>query len=225
MADVHHDRAEQLALFRYRVISEAASPRLSPAERGRLARELAARTWVSPDGTERSFSRTSIDRWLAAYAKHGLAGLAPVPRSDRGRPRAGRQWLEEAAKLRRAVPARSSAQIVDIIGRAHGVWLSERTVREHLHRLGLSRQALSAAPARAFGRFEAARPNEIWIGDVLHGPFVPCPRAPGSKRAKLFLLVDDFSRLLAPARSAAPFFTGPNQRPSSSASSWRRAAW
>ena len=185
MANEHHDRAEELALLRYRVISEAASPRLSPAERGRLARELAARPWVSPDGTERSFSRTSIDRWIAAYAKDG---------------RAGRQWLEEAARLRRAVPARSSTQIVDIIGRAHGVWLSERTVREHLHRLGLSRQALSAAPARAFGRFEAARPNEIWIGDVLHGPFVPCPRVGGSKRAKLFLLVDDYSRLLVHGR-------------------------
>ena len=47
-------RPKQLALFRYRVISEAASPRLSPAERGRLARELAARTWVTPEGTERS---------------------------------------------------------------------------------------------------------------------------------------------------------------------------
>lgn len=200
MANEHHDRAEELALFRYRVISEAASPRLSPAERGRLARELATRTWVAPEGTERQISRTSIDRWLAAYAKDGLAGLAPVPRTDRGRPRSGRQWLEQAATLRRAVPARSSVQIVDIIGRAHGVWLSERTVRQHLHRLGLSRQALSAAPARAFGRFEAARPNEIWIGDVLHGPFVPHPRAPGSKRAKLFLLVDDYSRLLVHGR-------------------------
>jgi putative transposase len=200
MANGHQDKAEQLALFRYQVISEAASPRLSPAERGRLARELAARTWVGPDGAERQISRTSIDRWLAAYAKDGLAGLAPVPRSDRGRPRSARQWLDEAAKLRRAVPARSAAQIVDIIGRAHGVWLSERTVRGHLHRLGLSRQALAAAPARAFGRFEAARPNEIWVGDVLHGPFVPCPRAAGSKRAKLFLLVDDYSRLLVHGR-------------------------
>jgi putative transposase len=200
MANEHHDKAEEMALFRYRVISEAAGAWLSPAERGRVARELAARTWVGPDGTERQVSRTSIDRWLAAYNKDGLSALAPVRRSDRGRPRGGRQWLEEAARLRRAVPARSSARIVDIIGRAHGVWLSERTVRGHLHRLGLSRQALSAAPARAFGRFEAGRPNEIWIGDVLHGPFVPCPRAPGSKRAKLFLLVDDYSRLLVHGR-------------------------
>src|ERR1035438_2551006 len=102
MQDNKADRAERVALFRYSVISEALSSRLSPAERGRLARELAARTWVAPEGTERQVSRTSIDRWLAAYAKDGLAGLAPVPRSDRGRPRSAPQWLDEAAKLRRA---------------------------------------------------------------------------------------------------------------------------
>lgn len=181
MTNKNVDPAERLAMFRYCVISEAISPRLSPAERGRVVRELTARTWATPEGTERSFSRTSIDRWLRAYSKEGLAGLAKLPRSDRGRPRREERWLAEAARLRRAVPARSSAQIVDIIGRAHGVWLSERTVREHLRRLGLSRQALSSAPARAYGRFEASRPNEIWIGDVLHGPFVPHPRPRGQK--------------------------------------------
>jgi len=45
-------------------------------------------------------------------------------------------------------------------------------------------------------RFEADRPNEVWIGDVLVGPFVPHPRTPGSQRAYLFVLVDHYSRLL-----------------------------
>jgi putative transposase len=80
------------------------------------------------------------------------------------------------------------------------VWLSERTVREHLQRLGLSRKALAGEPARAYGRFQASRPDEIWVGDVLHGPFVPHPRVPGPKRAKLFVLVDDYSRLLVHGR-------------------------
>ena len=123
-----------------------------------------------------------------------------MPRSDRGRPRSARQWLEEAAKLRRAVPARSAAQIVDIIARAHGVLLPERTVRAYLHRLGLSRRALSAAPARAFGRFEASRPNEILDRRRIARPFRALPAVPGSKRAKLFLLVDDYSRLLVHGR-------------------------
>jgi putative transposase len=36
-------RAEQVALFRYQLIREAADPALSTRQRGRLVRELAAR--------------------------------------------------------------------------------------------------------------------------------------------------------------------------------------
>jgi putative transposase len=194
------DRAEEVALFRFSVISEAVSPRLSPAERGLTVRALAARTWTTPEGVERSLSRVTIDRWILAYRRDGLSGLRPTPRADRGRARSHRRWLEEAARMRRALPTRSSAQIVDAIARAHGVLLSERTVRAHLRRAGLIRAALTAEPTRAFGRYEASRPNEIWIGDVLVGPFVPHPRVAGSKRAKLFVLVDDFSRLLVHGR-------------------------
>ncbi len=194
------DRAEEVALFRFSVISEAVSASLSSAERGLIVRALAARTWTSPEGVERSLSRVTIDRWVAAYRRDGLAGLRPMPRADRGRARSQGRWLEEAERLRRALPTRSSAQIVDAIARAHGVVLSERTVRAHLRRAGLSRAVLTAEPTRAFGRYEASAPNEIWIGDVLVGPFVPHPRVAGAKRAKLFVLVDDYSRLLVHGR-------------------------
>ena len=137
---------------------------------------------------------------MVAYRRDGLGGLRPTPRADRGRARAQGRWLEEAARMRRALPTRSSAQIVDAIARAHGVLLSERTVRAYLRRSGLTRAALTAEPAKAFGRYEASAPNEIWIGDVLVGPFVPHPRVAGSKRAKLFVLVDDYSRLLVHGR-------------------------
>jgi putative transposase len=195
-----NDRGEKTALFRFSVISEAVNPRLGPAERGVIVRELAARTWTTEEGTERSFSRVTIDRWVAAYRKDGLSGLQPNPRRDRGVARGEGRWLEEACKMRRQLPTRSAAQIVDAIFRAHGVVLSDRTVRAHLARAGLTRRALTTDPAHAFGRFEASRPNEIWIGDVLHGPFVPHPRVAGSKRAKLFLLVDDHSRLVVHGR-------------------------
>ncbi len=177
----NRDRAEEVALFRFSVISEAVSPRLSSAERGVIVRALTARTWTTPEGVERSFARVTIDRWVVAYRRDGLAGLRPTPRADRGRARVQGRWLEEAARMRRALPTRSAAQIVDAIARAHGVLLSERTVRAHLRRAGLTRAALTAEQPRAFGRFEASRPNEIWIGDVLIGPFVPHPRAAGSK--------------------------------------------
>src|SRR6266567_2734454 len=87
------------------------------------------------------------------------------------------------------------------------VRVSERTVRGQLRRAGLHREALSAEP-KAYGRYEAARPNERWITDVLVGPWVPYPRREGSVRARLFLIVDDHSRLLADGR----FFAHENAR-------------
>ena len=195
------DPAERLALFRFSVISAAINPTLTSAERGFVVRRLAASVHTDPAGMERRFSRGTIDRWIADYRRDGLTGLRPRPRVDAGTSRASHaEWMAEAARLRREVPARSAAQIVEIIGRAHGVWLSQRTVRSYLARHGLSRAVLSAETVKVFGRFEASRPNEIWIGDVLVGPFVPHPRVGGSRRAKLFLLVDDHSRLIVHGR-------------------------
>ena len=68
-----------------------------------------------------------------------------------------------------------------------------------LAKRGLQRAKLTTQPV-AYGRYEADRPNELWVGDVLVGPWVPHPRGAGSKRARLFLLVDDHSRLLLHGR-------------------------
>ena len=192
--------SELVALHRYEVIAPAVSRELSAHERGLVVRALATSRFVDPNGVERSYSRSSIDRFIVAYRRDGLVGLRPLQRRDKGRGRVNPELMAEAERLRRAVPTRSAAQIADIIARAHGVVLSERTLRQHLQRQGLSRRVLLSAPERAFGRFEATRRNEIWIGDVLHGPFVPHPRRPGSRRAKLFVLVDDYSRLLVAGR-------------------------
>jgi putative transposase len=57
-------RAEQVALFRYQLIREAADPALSVRQRGWLVRELAARAHQGPFGGEVRVSRATIDRWI-----------------------------------------------------------------------------------------------------------------------------------------------------------------
>jgi hypothetical protein len=99
-----------------------------------------------------------------------------------------------------------AAQIASILYH-HGIRVAERTVRGQLRRAGLHREALAAEP-RALGRYEAGRPNERWITDVLLGPWVPFPKREGPVRARLFLIVDDHSRLLAGGR----FFAHENAR-------------
>ena len=186
---------DDIALFRYHLIAEALNPHLSPAERGWLVRDLASRSHPHPDGGLRAYSRNTLDRWIRAYRERGLDGLRPVKRADSGSVRRHPELIGEAAALRAELPGRSAAQIADILFVRHRVVVSPRTIRSHLRRRGLQRAAL-VGDRRAFGRYEAERPNERWIGDVLSGPFVPHPRVAGSKKAKLFLLVDDHSRLL-----------------------------
>jgi putative transposase len=201
------DRQEQVALHRWAVIAEATSDRLSPAERGVLVRQIASRTHAGPDGSDHRYSRGTIDRWIRAWRFGGFDALKPTQRADTGAVRAHPELFGEAAALRLEIPSRSAAQIASILYYRHGIKVAERTIRGQLRRRGLHREALEAEPT-VFGRYEADRPNERWITDVLVGPWVPFPKIDASVRAKLFLIVDDHSRLLVDGR----FFAHENAR-------------
>ena len=194
-----NDHAEAVALHRWGVIAEAANARLSPAERGLVVRAAAARAHAHPDGDERRYSRNTIDRWIRDWRAGGLDALRPQARADAGVVRRHPDLLDEAAALRLELPTRSAAAIADILWHRHGVAVAERTLRAQLRRRGLHREALAAEP-KAFGRYEADHPNERWITDVLVGSWVPHPKVDASIRAKLFLIVDDQSRLLVHGR-------------------------
>jgi putative transposase len=193
------DHAEAIALHRWGVIAEAANPRLSSGERGKVVRQVAAKVHVHPDGTERVYARNTIDRWIRDWRSGGLEALRPRPRADTGVVRARPELFDEAAALRLELPSRSAAHIADILHARHGIRVAPRTLRAQLRRRGLHREALGAEP-KVFGRYEAERPNERWITDVLIGPFVPHPKVAVSVRSRLFLIVDDHSRLLVHGR-------------------------
>ena len=201
------DQQQAVALHRWGVIAEAVNARLTSAERGVVVRAIAARAHLHPDGTERRYSRGTIDRWIRAWRSGGLEGLRPTERADVGTVRAHPELFAEAAALRLELPSRSAAQIASILFHRHGIRVAERTVRAQLRRAGLHRQALEAEP-KVFGRYEADAPNDRWITDVLVGPWVPWPRVNASVRARLFLIVDDHSRLIVDGR----FFAHENAR-------------
>jgi putative transposase len=196
---MEHKEQEQIALHRWAVIAEAANGKLTARERGALVRQIAARPHAHPDGSARTYSRVTIDRWLRAWRAGGLEALRPAERADTGVVRAHPELFAEAAALRLELPGRSAAQIASILFHRHGIKVSERTVRGQLRRAGLHREALAAEP-KTYGRYEAAAANERWITDVLVGPWVPFPRREGSVRGRLFVIVDDHSRLLVDGR-------------------------
>ena len=184
-------RAEQVALFRYQLIREAADPALSTRQRGRLVRELAARTHPGPFGDPVTVLRETIDRWIRAWRAGGFAALAPPARQVT--PRTDAQVLELAAGLKREKPARTAAQVMRILRASCGWSPSVRTLQRHFERLELHTRP-GGRPPQAFGRFEATRPNELWTGDALHGPRI------AGRKAYLFAFLDDHSRAVMAAR-------------------------
>jgi putative transposase len=182
-ARVRVQRARAVALFRYQLIREAADPGLSTRQRGRLVRGLAEREHPGPFGAPVRVSRQSLDRWILAWRRGGFDALLPAPRQVSARTPA--EVLDMAAALKRENPDRTAAQVVRIL-RTHLGWApSESTVLRLFTRLELS--GPQATPT-VFGRFEAARPNELWTGDALHGPPV------AGRKTYLFAFIDDHSR-------------------------------
>ena len=191
------------ALFRYALVREAADPRLTPRERGALVREVAAKLHSHPTDGLRQVARGTLDRWIRAYRADGFEALKPALREVG--PRTDPAILAQAAQLRREAPDRTGAQIAEILRRVHGEAVpTVRTVQRHLARAGL-RRAQSAGEQVGFGRFEAERPNELWMADALHGPKVAVERGGAvSRKAICFAILDDHSRLWSAPASSQP---------------------
>jgi putative transposase len=183
---VRAERARAVALFRYQLVREPADPGLSTRQRGRLVRDLVALEHPGPFGVPVRVSRQSLDRWITAWRRGGFDALLPAPRQVTARTPV--EVLDMATALKRENPRRTPAQVVRIL-RTHLGWApSESTVLRLFARLDLAGPATTRAAV--FGRFEAARPNERWTGDALHGPVV------AGRKTYLFAFIDDHSRAI-----------------------------
>jgi putative transposase len=184
-------RAEQVALFRYQLIREAADPALSTRQRGRVVREIVSGPHEGPFGEPVTVSRSTADRWIRAWREGGFPALVPPARQVMLRTDA--EVLQMAAGLKRENPARTAAQVRRVLQKACGWSPSVRTLQRHFERLEL-RARPDGSPPVVFGRFECAAPNEMWTGDALHGPAV------AGRKAYLFCFLDDHSRAVMAAR-------------------------
>ena len=79
-------RAEQVALFRYQLIREAADPGLTVRQRGRLVREIAGAEHAGPFGEPVTVSRATVDRWIRAWRPGGSRRWRRRPGRSRSGP-------------------------------------------------------------------------------------------------------------------------------------------
>ena len=158
-------------------------------------RSIAEKSFDVPGKGRRIIIPTTVKSWLNTYKKNGFKGLVPNIRSDRG------AFRKVSAELRARLLEfrRQNAEISvvrfyefaldqQILGTAPSLCLA--TVRRFLkgHHV--------AQPKRVTNRkrFEMSSFGELWTGDFMHGLQVLVPK--GLKKAILFAVIDDHSRLI-----------------------------
>lgn len=192
------DHAEAVATFRHAVIGPVCARELSHGDLAAALREI-SQTRVRPPESKltKQYSVTTLERWLYAYRRGGLAALRPRGRSDRGR---GRHLTDELRQLvcdiRREHPSASARLIVRTLeadGRLEAGTIKPGTVRKLLRQEGLDRIAIrDGASPKTRLRWQAAAPDALWHGDVCHGPTLRL----GGVRTPLRIhgMLDDCSR-------------------------------
>ncbi|MEU5599843.1 DDE-type integrase/transposase/recombinase [Streptomyces sp. NPDC020298] len=179
------ERARRIGLFRYMLIREAADPGLTSRQRGALVRKLAQQEHIDADGRPVRVTRWTLDRWILEWRQGGFDALVPSPRQSQ--PRTPPEVVELTMALKKENPDRTAAQVRRILRAQLGWAPDERTLQRMFHRTGLV-ALRTARPTDALGRFEADRPNELWVGDALHGPRID------GRKTYLFAFLDDHSR-------------------------------
>jgi len=185
------------ALFRLSVLGPLISrERLVRGELQQLIRELSTREYAIPGTRRRHLGEKTIQAWFYAYRRHGLDGLVPKPRADRGASKLPPALQEAILAAKQANPRRSVRQIVHLLeaaGTAPSQALSRSTVHRLLKQCGLSKSpAHEVEERRSFG---AEFAGTLWYGDVMHGPRVP--HRGQLRKTYLVSLFDDASRLVA----------------------------
>ena len=190
------DAREKMALHRFRIIAPLLEKGLDRQEMAARRAEILATEFRLPDSPlPRRIARRTLQRWVRRYMDYGFKGLMPQMRSDRGRCRAiDPKILRRAVELKDEVPERTLDRLLGLLAREETARrVSRSTLHRHLQHLGKTRR-LTTAPERTFHRFEAKRPNELWMTDVKYGPYLPGEQADTFRRAYLIAFLDDHSR-------------------------------
>ena len=190
---------EEVALFRFGVISELVCTRLESGALAELIREKSRQRWHIPGSGRTRVSGSTIRRWVRLYenSDRQLAALYPTPRSDRGRSRrVDEETILSLVTLRKEMPGLPVARLIEELAKRNLCLIGQKpslaTAYRILKQEGISLRKTEAKTDRR--RYEAEYPNDIWQSDVMHGPRVLA----GGKRRKTYLIafLDDHSRLL-----------------------------
>jgi putative transposase len=184
-------KAEEIASQRVQLLSPLLVEGLDPAK----AKEMKARICEQTGLSERT-----LRRYLARYRKEGFSGLKPLSKGKQpSNAVIAESLLEQAILLRREVPGRSVAQIIQILeweGRIQSGEIKRSTLQEKLTEKGYSTRHMRmyADSSVASRRFQQKHRNRLWHSDIKYGPYLPIGPNGTMKQVFLVTFVDDATR-------------------------------
>lgn len=187
-----------LALFRLSVLGPLASrDQFQHGEIKTVIHELTGKTYHIPGSRRVHVSEQTILRWYYAWKKHGIAGLVPSSRRDKGKTQLPPAVQEALLAHKKDNPSRSLNTLIRLLEK-QGLIAKGEVARATVHRF-LQQQQLSkrlspnqhVIERRAF---VAEHASDIWYGDVMHGPRIQTSQ--GLRKVYLVSLMDDASRLI-----------------------------
>ncbi|MDU2241541.1 MAG: DDE-type integrase/transposase/recombinase [Paenibacillus sp.] len=147
-------------------------------------------------------SERTLRRYLAKYRQDGFGGLKP---KGKGRPSAEtaipQEVLDQAILLRREVPSRSVAQLIQILEwevRIQPGEIKRSTLQERLAERGYSTRHMRmyAESSVAARRFQQRHRNRLWHSDIKYGPYLPIGPNGAMKQVFLVTFIDDATRFV-----------------------------
>ena len=163
---------------------------------------VAAMTFLDEEGNSRQFTWRTIQTWFYRYKNHGITGMTPQPRKDKGHVRkATPEELLEA--LNAAKPhfhnSRTNKRAIYRFCIEKGLLQRDRIAQTTFYRFIREYELLAPDDNDNKQRlaFSMKFANQLWQADTMFGPFCdPGVSTASRKQARLIAFIDDASRVL-----------------------------
>ena len=187
-----YEQNREIAAQRMKLIAPLLSPGLDKATYQRLKEQFSR---------ESGLSERTLRRYLALYQEKGYDGLLPAKKQYPASDAVPEEILQEAILLRRQLPTRSVAQLIQILeweGKIKPGQIKRSTLQDKLAEKGYSSRQMKQNNQTGTAARRLVKPhrNCLWQSDVKYA--VHLPIGPNNKLQQVYLAswIDDATRLI-----------------------------
>ncbi len=187
-----------VALFRLMVLGPlTARTKLERGELKQISQDLSEKSYNIPTSLRMRLSAKTIERWYYQWLRHGVDGLIPQKRCDKGTSQLSEAVVDALLQAKKERPSRSINTLITLL-KQQGVVANNELSRSSVHRLlknhNLSKRTLGDSSSIERRAFEAEHAGDIWYSDVMHGPAICTSQ--GQRKTYLVTFFDDATRLI-----------------------------